>query len=442
MMNFLKSCFLVFVVICVSGIAFGQKAIVRSINPNVVQSGATAFPIIVSGSNFAKNSRVFINNTPLDTIQFSWNKLRAVVPANLVSGAGNLQVKVIARGRESNAIQLAVTNSPAGNYNWTALNQKLQTFVSNQTPLPANGVRGLTFVISRHGRVIYSQAFGDQTIDSVLPIASSTKVPSMLAIMTLVDEGRINLDAPVSIYLQGAINVPPDKAGITMRMLMNHTSGLGQEDCLGNNAITLQQCAQEILNAPLAFAPGTRFSYGGASMQVAGYVAEVVAGQSWNQFFQNKIRTPLGLTRFTYGNTANPRIAGGASSDVGDYTRIMQTYLAGGVFGNARVVSPRIFWEMQTDQKRDLPVVFSPGGATLTGYSYGWWHSSPAYLQSQPPPNTPGLELSDQGAFGCTPWVDLEHNYTAILLIQRQTSTGTAIWNEIRPLILEQMQNN
>jgi serine/threonine protein kinase len=122
------------------------------------------------------------------------------------------------------------------------------------------------------------------------------------------------------------------------------------------------------------------------------------------------------------------------------HTRIMQTYLSGGVWSHTRILSLARYYEMQTDQKRGLPVVNSPGGATLTGYSFGWWHSDPVYLQSQP--QTPGLELSDQGAFGCTPWIDLDSNYTAILLINDRTTTGTTIWNQIRPLIIEQMRNN
>lgn len=97
---------------------------------------------------------------------------------------------------------------------------------------------------------------------------------------------------------------------------------------------------------------------------------------------------------------------------------------------------------MQTDQRRGLPALNNPGGNRSTEYSYGWWHTATEYLQSQPQPQTPGLELSDQGALGCTPWIDFEHNYTAILLINRNVPTATAIWNDLRPLIIEQMQNN
>jgi CubicO group peptidase (beta-lactamase class C family) len=422
--------------------AHAQNTIIRSLSPSQVEAGATAFPLVVSGSNFAKNARVEVNGVALDTVSLAWNKLRATVPANLAATAGTLEVRVVSRNRPSNAINLTVSGSPVGNYNWTALTAKLNGFISNQTPLPPDKVRGLTFMLSRHGKVIYSQSFGNQTLDSVLPIASSTKMPSGMAVLSLVDEGRLNLDTPISIYLQGYATVPADKANITVRMLFNHTSGLSQEDCLGNVNSTLQACVQEILNTPLSFAPGTRFAYGGSSMQVAGGVVEAITGESWNAYFSRKIAQPLGLTSFTYGNTNNPRIAGGASSDVGDYTRLMQAYLSGGVYGNTRILSRNMYVEMQTDQKRDLPVLNSPGGNTLTGYSYGWWHTSPAFLQQQPQPQTIGLELSDQGAFGCTPWIDLEYNYTAIILIQRQTSTGTAIWNEIRPLIIEQMRNN
>jgi CubicO group peptidase (beta-lactamase class C family) len=245
--------------------------------------------------------------------------------------------------------------------------------------------------------------------------------------------------------LKGFVTVPPDKANLTMRMLMNHTSGLsGTADapCLSNRMTTLQLCAQQILNLPLSYTPGAHFDYGGNSMQLAGYVAEVLSGKSWSQFFAEKIGTPLGLTRFTYGNSQNPRVPGGAVSDVGDYTRLMQMYLAGGTFGSTRILSRQTYYEMQSDQRRGLPALNNPGGKRLTKYSYGWWHSSAEHLQDQPSPTTPGPELSDQGAFGCTPWIDFEHNYTAIILVSSNVPAATLIWNDARPLIIEQMQKN
>lgn len=430
--------FLTLVLLVSTPYAIGQTTRITSISPAQVQAGAAAFPVVVKGRNFSKNSVVQLNGVALETYFVSWSKLRAVIPAASVSTAGDLSLRVFKNGRTSQTVLLSVSNAPAGSYNWTALTAKLQSFV------PAT-VAGSTVMISRHGRVIYSQAFGNQTVNTVLPIASATKMPAMAAIMTLVDQGVLNLDAPVSTYLNGFVTVPADKAGITMRMLMNHTSGLsGTVDapCLDDRDTTLRLCAQQILNLNLTYQPGTRFDYGGNGMQLAGYVAEVIAGESWNQFFARKIGTPLGLTRFTFTNTQNPRVPGGAFSDVNDYTRVLQMYLANGTFGGNRILSNQTYYEMQTDQRRGLPSINNPGGFRLTGYSYAWWHSDPAYLASQPTPQTPGLELSDQGAFGCTPWIDFEHNFTAILLINRDVPTATVIWNEIRPLIIEQMINN
>lgn len=415
-----------------------QRSQLYSVAPATIQSGAQNLPIVVNGSNFSKRSVVRLNGVDLDTYFISWNRLRAVVPAGLIGAPGTLPLTVVSKGRPSNTINLNVSGSPVGNYDWTALTATLQSHVPSTVP-------GLTMMISRHGRVIYSQAFGNQTVNTVLPIASATKFPSMTAIMTLVDSGALNLDAPISTYLNGFVNVPPDKSSLTMRMLMNHTSGLsGTADapCLDDRTTTLQLCAQQILNLPLAYAPGTRFDYGGNSMQLAGYVAEALSGQSWNQFFAQRVGTPLGLTRYTYTNTQNPRVPGGAFSDVGDYTRLLQMYLANGTFGNSRIISNPTYYEMQTDQRRGLTAINNPGGTRLTGYSYGWWHTDPAYLQSQPAPRTPGPELSDQGAFGCTPWIDFEHNYTAMILVNSNVPTATIIWNDARPLIVEQMLRN
>lgn len=440
--NGLRLLLLAAVFVLSTGISNAQTSRIYSISPAQVQSGGTAFPMVINGANFSKNSRVQLGGVDLDTYFVSWNKLRAVVPASLTATAGTPTLRVVGRGRVSNQLTFTISVTPVGSYNWNALTAKLQSYISTQTPLPENTVRGLTFMLSRNGRVVYSQAFGNQTVDSVLPIASSSKMPSMLAIMTLVDQGLVNLDTPIGSYLQGYATVPTDKSAITLRMLMNHTSGLPQPTCLNDDAITLRQCTQQILNAPLLFAPGTQFSYGGGSMHVAGGVAESVTGQGWNQFFAERVATPLGLTRFTYGTTTNPRIAGGVSSDVGDYSRILQTFIANGVYNNTRIISSRSYFEMITDQKRDLPIASTPvNNNDLPGYSYGWWHSSASYLQSQPTPNSAGPEFSDQGAFGCTPFIDLDRNYTAIILIQRNVASGTAIWNGIRPYIIEQIGN-
>ena len=183
-------------------------------------------------------------------------------------------------------------------------------------------VNGLGFMVARNGQVIYAQAFGNQQVDTVLPIASSSKMPSAAVIMSMVDQGLLDLDKPVGSYLAGKIDWPQDKAAITLRMMLNHTSGLQPNaPCLVRPFLTLRECAQEIADTPLDFAPGTQFEYGGGGFQVAGYIAEAVSGQRWSDLFDQRIGKPLGLTTFNYGVGTNPQIAGSARSDLADYTK-------------------------------------------------------------------------------------------------------------------------
>jgi CubicO group peptidase (beta-lactamase class C family) len=317
--------------------------------------------------------------------------------------------------------------TPPAVRDWSAVDARLASFV------PAT-VRGLAFTVVRGREVLHTVAFGDLTPTAVLPIASATKMPSGVLILALRDRGVVDLDRPVGEYLRGAIDWPADKAAVTLRMLLNHTSGVdGDPACLNNQQSTsLRACAQEIARAPLEFAPGTRFGYGGGSFHIAGAVAEAVTGRPWNDLFRDLVGTPLGLTRFSYGATANPRIAGGASSDVADYARLLQLMLNDGVGATgARVLSPDAVATLRTDQVAGIPKIRSPGGTTLPGYSFGYWISDPAIH-----PGSTGPELSDQGAFGATPWVDLGAGYAAVLLIQSRTSVGTEIWNAVRPLVL------
>jgi Beta-lactamase class C and other penicillin binding proteins len=324
-----------------------------------------------------------------------------------------------------------------GIYDWSALDKQLESFVPTTVP-------GLTFLLAKDGQVLYEKALGNQTLDSVLPIASATKMPSSLVILTLVQDGLIGLDEPIGTYLQGHIDVPADKAAITTRMLLNHTSGLNNKPaCEFRPKSMLQTCAQEILNDPLQFAPGTEFAYGGGGFQVAGYLAEVVSGMSWNDLFQERLSKPLGLTQFSYtrgplSSETNPRLASGASSNVTDYNKILQMILSNRNDGSGpSILIPETITMLTTSQISGLSVLETPADTHLyPGYSFGFWISDPSLY-----PGSNGPEVSDEGALGCTPWIDFDLGYSAVLLIKADGETGREIWNAIRPLIIDQLSH-
>lgn len=323
----------------------------------------------------------------------------------------------------------------------------LNGYVDPNAKATDSKVTGYSFILFDKSGTLATCAAGDQTINSIKAIASASKMPSAAAILTLVDAGKLDLDTPISTYLSGsAVTWPIGKNSITTRMLLNHTSGLPgindstQPSCLDDETgTTLASCVQDIANTTLKSIPGNRFNYGGADFQVAGYVATVISGKNWQQFFADALATPLALSTFTYGNAAtvtNPRIAGGGLSNVADYMKIIAMLQAGGIYNGRQVLSSSIITkELETNQIANKPVDYSPLDSTkYPGYAAGLFLSSASvYAPSM------GPEFSDPGLFGTTPWFDNGAAYGAVLLISSNTSTGVAMWNAVRPQILSRL---
>jgi len=338
-------------------------------------------------------------------------------------------------------------------YDWSALASALDAFVSSANNPPSGTVSGYSFLVFDRGGTVYTRAAGDHSLSTVEMLASASKLPSAAAILTLVDQGKLDLDTPIATYLGNAgnpITWPADKVAITMRMLLAHTSGLpgladNQPNCLNQpTASTLQKCAQDIANATLMYPPGQEFNYGGADYQVAGYVATLISGAAnWQTFFNSAIAAPLGgISSYSYGDPSvvtNPRIAGGAMSDVTDYATFLSMVQGGGQSGGTQVLSASAIGTLTTNQIAGLAVAYTPFSASAApsypGYGLGVFISAPALYQ----PASPGPEFSDPGLYGATPWFDNGLNYGAVLLIDQDTQTGLDMWNAARPLIIQQL---
>ncbi|WP_028008507.1 serine hydrolase domain-containing protein [Solimonas flava] len=318
-------------------------------------------------------------------------------------------------------------------YDWSALSTTLDGFVGDGD----SQVKGYNFALAVGGHLRYSRAGGDMAADAVIPIASASKAPSATVILSLVKDGVLDLDTPVADYIGDVIDWPLAKSDITLRMLLNHTSGLPfSTPCMDNDNTTLQDCTQEIANATLNSLPGRRFGYSGAGYQVAGFVAAHVSGKSWQTLVQERLAGPLGMSTLSYGDTQNPRIGGGAVASATDYLKFAQLYLNGGKVGNTQIISSAQVETAKTSQVQGLPVYYTPvpDGSGLNGYSFGWWISDAAEH-----PGSAGPELSDPGLLGTTPWLDFDQRYAAVVLITSTTDNGVAIWHAVRPDILAQL---
>ncbi|MFN8622206.1 MAG: serine hydrolase domain-containing protein [Chloroflexota bacterium] len=174
-----------------------------------------------------------------------------------------------------------------------------------------HGVPGAAVAVLAGGEVIdratgvLSLATGvEATVDSVFQIGSTTKLWTASLVMQLVDEGRLDLDAPVRTVLpEFRIADEAAAAIITPRQLLCHTAGFEGDiftdtgkgdDCLEKYVLTLG-------DTPQLFPPGERFSYNNAGYCVLGRIVEVLRGKPFDDCVRERLFTPLGLTHAANG---------------------------------------------------------------------------------------------------------------------------------------------
>jgi len=277
-----------------------------------------------------------------------------------------------------------------------------------QAEVDGGNFPGASMLVVKDGQPVYEQHFGTFGPTTQIPIASASKWVSGAVIMSLVDDGLISLDDTVAEWLPGWTG---QKGSITVRQLFSHTSGLpADHSCLGQSGITLAQCVDQIATLNLLAPPGTMFWYGGTSMQVAGRIAEVASGKTWAQLFADQIGTPLGMSSTFYWPILNPQIGGGVLSTVSDYGKLLQAMQQDGIFGSQQVLSATSVEAMEEDQTGGVPIWYSPHFDD-TRYGVGVWRDIVG-------PGGEAVQVSSQGKFAMSPWLDRERRYYAIFFVQ------------------------
>lgn len=178
-------------------------------------------------------------------------------------------------------------------------------------------IAGAVAGVARRGKVVYLEAVGLQDVQARTPMTdaslfrvySMTKAVTAVAVMMLVEEGKLRLEDPASKYLPEFGSVTVQDAGalrkpardITVRDLLLHTSGLShrtselyRERKVRSRADTLPQFIVNITRVPLMEDPGTRFRYSEATT-VLGRLVEVVSGRGFDTFVNERILAPLGM---------------------------------------------------------------------------------------------------------------------------------------------------
>src|SRR4051812_2838677 len=212
---------------------------------------------------------------------------------------------------------------------------RIDAYIKNE--ISGNKIPGATMMIQRGGKTAYFSSFGvrdpgtkePMTPDTIFRIYSMTKPITTVAAMMLVEEGKLQLDEPLSKYIPAfkdvmvgverkgedgkpALDLVPAKRQITIQDLMRHTSGLtygffGEgavkklyvEAKLGEGDPDNAEFADRLAKLPLAYQPGTTWDYS-QSTDMLGRVIEVVSGKSLYQFQKERLFDPLGMTNTSY----------------------------------------------------------------------------------------------------------------------------------------------
>jgi CubicO group peptidase (beta-lactamase class C family) len=359
-------------------------------------------------------------------------------------------------------------------------------------------VPGAVIAIARDGKLVHYKAYGQldpekgtpMPLDAVFALASMTKPMAAVAGLTLMEQGRLPLQAKLADYFpgfaemkvgvaqaDGSLKLEPQASPIYIHDLYRHTSGLiygGRPDSSsqvarlypGGTAPAIEGDTQafidRITKLPLAHQPGTEFEYG-FSIDVLGVVVEKISGQPLGEYLAKNVWQPLGMNDVTFTPTQAQRArlarpfpndpltgkpqaitlldtptkfnCGGACAfgTVGDYLRFGQMLLNGGELDGKRVLSPKTVHHMISNhlgpEIRNNVANVEPHRA---GFSFGLGVAVRISEGLSSVPGNPG-EFTWNGAYGTQFFCDPKERLVVVV--------GTAAPGEIRKYYREQVQD-
>jgi serine beta-lactamase-like protein LACTB len=170
------------------------------------------------------------------------------------------------------------------------------------------GIPGLSIAIVDGQSTIWSKGLGHAdlakkraaTPETVYRVGSVSKLFTDIAVMQLVEEGKIDLDAPVTKYLPNFKPENPAGHTITLRQMMSHRSGLVREPPLGSyfdpEPPSLEKTVAGLNGLPLVYEPGKKIKYSNAAIAAVGLAVQNVDGRPFEKAVRERVLTPLGMT--------------------------------------------------------------------------------------------------------------------------------------------------
>jgi len=366
---------------------------------------------------------------------------------------------------------------------------------------------GLSVAVLRRDQVVWWGCHGQADVargrpvapDTIFRIYSMTKPLTSLAIMMLYEEGRFQLDDPISKYLPafarsqvfvgggyGSIQIVPAERPINFRDLLTHTSGLTYGfmqatpvdalyrakniDLPANSSESLAEIVDRAAEQPLLAHPGTRWNYS-ISTDVLGRLVEVISGRPFDQFLTERILKPLGMNEtgfhvpadkvgrfaacYLRGEDGRPALmddpeksrflappaapsgGGGLVSTTADYLQFCRLMLGKGALGGVRLIGRKTCQYMTTNHlPGDLAAMGSPRFAETPFTGIGFGLGFSVVID---PAKSCTLSSAGEYAWGGMAstafWCDPQEDLAVVLMTQLVPSSAWPIRRELRVLV-------
>ncbi len=330
-----------------------------------------------------------------------------------------------------------------------------EVFERIDTRVHAGRFPGATAMICRRGKIVGEHAVGKRipggedamTIDTLLDMMSVTKVMSTaISVLVLVDQGQLKLDDPVVKHLPTFTG--KGKEIVTVRHMLTYSAGLPPDNYIFNQPV--DQIWLKMAETNLEYEPGTKVEYSDLTYRLLGRIIERVSGKRIDEFAQEYVWNPLGMTNTMYappiqkhgrvaatGPSARRKnivhgvvqddqdhelggVVGcdGLFSTAKDAAVFCQMMLNGGIYDGKRIISSQLAAEMVKNQTPFVDVaqtdVSNAANLFATPKGYGWELATPRFSHG-------GTRLAHgaygkAGGTGTFLWIDPSRQILAVLL--------------------------
>ena len=360
-------------------------------------------------------------------------------------------------------------------------------------------VPGLVAGVSRHGKLVFLKSYGWQDIenkspmqeDSIFQIRSMSKPITAVAVLQLIDQGKLKLSDPVANYIPSfaAVRVfnnpetqdlhdtrPPSRA-ITIEDLLLNTAGLShrfsslyRDNQVRSRADSLETLVDKVASIPLIGDPGEQWVYS-ISITVLGRIVEIVSGQTFDNYLEQHLFNPLAMTdtgfyvkphqqarlakAYVAATSSEPlkllppmdipitekpplmEGAAGLVSTVPDYLRFLEALLNKGELNGSRILSSESVIAATTNQvaNRLLPIGTNPNAPMLDrGWGYG---ISVVIDASKSPYGVNNGEFAWGGSLGTQAWADPSTGMAVVIMLQVQPAGAFEIASKFKAMVYQ-----